>query len=59
MNFRNILFVCEAVGVLILIFPIIKIVIKGYIYSIIVEYGFYFLIALTGGGYYLWKRLKA
>jgi hypothetical protein len=59
MNFKNILFICGAIGILILILPIIKIVLKGYIYSLLVEYGFYLLIALTGGGYYLWKRLKA
>jgi len=59
MNFKNILYICGAIGILILIWPIIKMVIRGYIYSILMEYGFYFLIALVGGGYYFWKRLKA
>jgi hypothetical protein len=59
MNFKLILFLCGVIGVLILTAPIIKLVIKGYVYSFLMNYGVYLLIALAGGGYYLWLRVKA
>ncbi len=59
MNLKKILFICGGIGLLILIWPLVKFAIRSYIYSLVLEYGFYFLIALAGGGYYLWKRIKA
>jgi len=32
--------------------------VKSYIYQLVIEYGFYFLIFVAGAGFYLWRRLK-
>jgi len=32
--------------------------VKVFIYNLILDYGFYLLIFLAGGGYYFWRRLK-
>jgi len=33
--------------------------IKSYIYQLVIEYGFYFLILVAGTGFYFWRRLKS
>lgn len=42
-----------------LLWPFITLVIKVYIYRLIIDYGFYFLLLFAGVGFYFWRRLKS
>jgi len=59
LNAKIILSLFGLAGILYFAWPIIKFVIMGYFYRFIIEYGFYMLILLAGGGYYFWRRLKS
>jgi len=39
--------------------PFIITGIKMYMYQLIIEYGFYFLLLVGGAGFYFWRRLKS
>ncbi len=59
LNFKTLLLLCGLAGMLYLLWPFITLVIKVYIYRLIIDYGFYFLLLFAGVGFYFWRRLKS
>ncbi len=59
LNAKIFLILCGVAGILYFIWPILVWVVKVFIYNLILDYGFYLLIFLVGGGYYFWRRLKS
>jgi len=59
LNAKIFLLLCGIAGVLYLLWPYLMWMVKVFIYNLILDYGFYILIFLLGGGYYLWRRLKS
>ncbi|MDP7556751.1 MAG: hypothetical protein QF687_02575 [Nitrospinaceae bacterium] len=59
MNLKILLFLCGLVGILYFLLPFIIMIIKVYIYQLIIEYGFYLLLLLAGVGFYFWRRLQS
>ncbi len=58
LNVKIFLLLCGIAGVSYLLWPYLMWMVKVFIYNLILDYGFYILIFLVGGGYYLWRRLK-
>ncbi|MFP6638224.1 MAG: hypothetical protein VB778_06315 [Nitrospinaceae bacterium] len=58
MNLKFSFLLCGLAGILYLIWPFMVMGIKVYIYGLTIKYGFYLLLALAGGGFYFWRRLK-
>lgn len=58
MNAKIILSILGLAGIFYLAWPIIKIIVIGYIYRFIIDYGLYFFLLLSGSGYYFWRRLN-
>jgi len=58
LNFKIFLLLCGLAGILYFVWPFIFMGLKLYIYQLVIEYGFYFLLLLGGVGFYFWRRLK-
>jgi hypothetical protein len=41
------------------LWPFMVWAVKSFIYQLVLEYGFYFLILVAGTGFYFWRRLKS
>ena len=59
LNAKIFFLLCGIAGVLYLLWPYLMWMVKVFIYNLILDYGFYILIFMVGGGYYLWRRLKS
>gem|GEM_PF-2559862 len=59
MNAKVILALFGIAGILYFAWPVIKLILMGYFYRFIMDYGFYILIILAGGGYFFWRRIKS
>ena len=59
LNFKIFLLLCGVAGILYFLMPFIITGIKMYMYQLIIEYGFYFLLLVGGAGFYFWRRLKS
>ena len=59
LNAKILLILCSVAGILYLIWPYLMWMVKVFIFNLILDYGFYLLILLVGGGYYFWRRLKS